>query len=144
MSGNPEKCLKLMLHHFLQSILWMNLSSSLQPILTEPSFQSIHFDRIKCHDILPKHRWWSKSSFEAMLYGKFLICWIIYLSFMCHYSLLSNSLPHLWQKFKLNIPSPVSHKSCDALNCYSNGYSLRGNDLSNSTLVPNKIHERLA
>ena len=23
----------------------MNLSSSLQPILTEPSFQSIHFDR---------------------------------------------------------------------------------------------------
>ena len=45
LSGNLEKCLKLTLHHFLQSILWMNLSSSLQPILTEPSFQSIHFDR---------------------------------------------------------------------------------------------------
>ena len=79
-----------------------------------------------------------------MLYGKFLICWIIYLFLVCHYSLLSNSLPHLWQKNKLNIPWPVSHKSCDALNCYSNGYSLKGHDLSNSTLVPNKIHERLA
>ena len=45
MSGNPEKCLKLMLHHFLQSILWMNLSSSLQPKLSVPSFQSLHIDR---------------------------------------------------------------------------------------------------
>ena len=44
----------------------------------------------------------------------------------------------------MNIPSPVSHKSYDTLNCYSNGYSLRGHDLSNSTLVPNKIDERLA
>ena len=59
---------------------------------------------------------------------------------MCHYSLLSNSLPHLKQKIKLNIPWPVSHKSYDALNGYSNGYSLRGRDLSDSTLVPNKIH----
>ena len=40
-----RKCLKLMLHHFLQSILWMNLSSSLQPKLSVPSFQSLHIDR---------------------------------------------------------------------------------------------------
>ena len=95
-----------------------------------------------------------KILFEAMLYSKFLICWSIYLSLVCYYSLFSNSLPHLWQNNKLNIPWPVSNKSYDAtppkflseniLKCCSNGYFLRGRDLSNSTLVPNTIHVRLS
>ena len=35
-----KKCLKLKFNHFLQNILWMNLTSPLKLQLTEPSFQS--------------------------------------------------------------------------------------------------------
>ena len=35
-----KKCLKLKFNHFLQNMLWMNLTSPLKLQLTEPSFQS--------------------------------------------------------------------------------------------------------